>query len=467
MNKRIVAFIAAFILIVSATPVSAQTTTPPSGPVYIVQAGDNLWDIATRFNVSESDLMAVNNLTSPDIFAGDQLVIPGLDGLSGTLITVPVPFGESLRSLSRQYSVDPALLVKLNHIVSPTELYAGYNLILLQQDQHPALASRTALAKGETLLELAVRQNTDPWTIAALNDLTEPQSSLPGDLLYLASGSSTAEPTGIPALLTSAVVDPLPITQGATVQIKVTASQPVTLGGMLVDHPLHFFPQADGSQVALQGVHAMTDPGLYPLRLDITFPDGSLQSFEQMILVASGNYLPETLTVDASFIDPAVTVPEDAWLLALVTPVTPEKYWQGLFQLPVADDPYCVKSKYGNRRTYNGGALYGFHSGIDFGVCSETHPFDIYAPADGVVIFTGLKTVRGNATIIDHGQGVYSGLYHQDEIYVSVGDHVTEGQLIGKIGATGRVTGPHVHWDLWVNGIQVNPTQWLNETFPH
>ena len=122
MNKRIVAFIAAFILIVSATPVSAQTTTPPSGPVYIVQAGDNLWDIATRFNVSESDLMAVNNLTSPDIFAGDQLVIPGLDGLSGTLITVPVPFGESLRSLSRQYRVDPALLVKLNHLVSPTEL---------------------------------------------------------------------------------------------------------------------------------------------------------------------------------------------------------------------------------------------------------------------------------------------------------------------------------------------------------
>ncbi|HEY5270928.1 MAG TPA: M23 family metallopeptidase, partial [Anaerolineales bacterium] len=76
-------------------------------------------------------------------------------------------------------------------------------------------------------------------------------------------------------------------------------------------------------------------------------------------------------------------------------------------------------------------------------------------------------TVRGNATIIDHGQGVYSGLYHQAEIYVSAGDHVTAGQLIGKIGDTGRVTGPHVHWDLWVNGIQVNPTQWLNETFPH
>jgi murein DD-endopeptidase MepM/ murein hydrolase activator NlpD len=104
---------------------------------------------------------------------------------------------------------------------------------------------------------------------------------------------------------------------------------------------------------------------------------------------------------------------------------------------------------------------------LDFGVCSQAHPFDVYAPADGVVVFTGLKTVRGNATIIDHGQGVYSGLYHQAEIYVSVGDHVKAGQLIGKIGDTGRVTGPHLHWDLWVNGIQVNPTPWYKGIFPH
>jgi murein DD-endopeptidase MepM/ murein hydrolase activator NlpD len=131
------------------------------------------------------------------------------------------------------------------------------------------------------------------------------------------------------------------------------------------------------------------------------------------------------------------------------------------------DSQYCVRSGYGNRRTYNGGVLNTFHTGIDFGVCSESHPFDVYAPADGVVVFTGLKTVRGNATIIDHGWGVFSGLYHQEEIYVKAGDHVTAGQLIGKIGATGRVTGAHLHWDLWVNGIQVNPLLWLDKAFPH
>jgi murein DD-endopeptidase MepM/ murein hydrolase activator NlpD len=150
----------------------------------------------------------------------------------------------------------------------------------------------------------------------------------------------------------------------------------------------------------------------------------------------------------------------------MTAPATPDKLWQGMFQLPV-DIQYCVRSRFGTRRSYNNGALFTFHSGLDFGVCSQAHPLDIYAPADGVVIFTGLKTVRGNVTIIDHGWGIYSGIFHQSEILVAVGDHVTAGQLIGKIGATGRVTGPHLHWDLWVNGIQVDPVTWLNQEFPH
>jgi murein DD-endopeptidase MepM/ murein hydrolase activator NlpD len=263
-------------------------------------------------------------------------------------------------------------------------------------------------------------------------------------------------------------VDPLPVTQGATVQVKVNLSQEATLSGLLVEQPLHFFQTEDGSQVALEGVHAMTDPGLYPLRIDVALPDGSTQSFEQMVLIKSANFPTERdLKVDPSTIDPAVTGPEDAWLLSVVAPVAPEKYWQGLFRMPVDSNQYCVPSNYGSRRSYNNGTLDSFHSGIDFGVCSDAHPFDIYAPADGVVVYIGLQTVRGNVTIIDHGDGIYSGLYHQAEIYVSVGDHVTGGQLIGKIGATGRVTGPHVHWDLFVNGIQANPWEWLKTIFPH
>jgi murein DD-endopeptidase MepM/ murein hydrolase activator NlpD len=467
MCKRIAAFILTFLLIASATPVSAQTPTPSAGPVYIVQAGDTLWGISILFHVNVSDIQAINNLSTQDIFVGDKLIIPGLEGLSGTLITKPVPFGETLLSLSRQYRMDPATLRKLNHIVSPTQLYAGYGLIVLEQGNQTTWTARASLGQGETLLELAVKGGSDPWTIAQINGLAGPYADLPGDILYLPSGNSTTGPTGLPAAIDSAAVDPMPLTQGATAQIKVVTSQTITLGGLLVDHPLHFFPAEDGSQVALQGVHAMTDPGLYPLQIDVTLPDNSVQSFEQMVLVQSGNFSNETINgVDAQTIEPAVTEPEDQWLLALTSPVTPDKYWQGMFQLPV-DSQDCILSRYGNRRSYNGGALLSFHTGVDFGVCSQTHPFDIYAPADGVVVFTGPKTVRGNATIIDHGRGVFSGLYHQSESDVAVGDHVNAGQLIGKIGATGRVTGPHLHWDLWVNGVQVNPLSWLNETFPH
>jgi murein DD-endopeptidase MepM/ murein hydrolase activator NlpD len=467
MCKRIAACILVCLLIFSASPVSAQTSTPPPGPVYIVQEGDTLWEIAARFNVSVPAIQTANNMSSQDIFVGDKLVIPGLEGLSGTLVTQPVPFGESLLSLSRQYRIDPAILRKLNHIVSPTELYAGYGLVVLQQDNQTPWTARASIGQGETMLEMAVEGDSDPWTVAQINGLTGPSLGLPGDIFYLPSGNSTAIASGLPAALVSADVDPLPLAQGTTAQVKVVTSQTVTLGGELGDHPLHFFTTISGTQVALQGIHGMADPGLYPLRIDVTLPDNSVQSFEQMVLIQSGNFPNETINgVEPDTIDPAVTGPEDQWLLALTSPVTPEKYWQGTFQLPV-DGQYCLRSKYGNRRSYNGGVFHSFHTGIDFGVCSETHPFDIFAPADGVVVFTGLKTVRGNATIIDHGQGIYSGMYHQAEIYVKVGDHVSAGQLIGKIGATGRVTGAHLHWDLWVNGIQVDPIEWLNQVFPH
>ena len=477
MPRKIAVLLLTLALALFTIPASAQTATPAAEPVYIVQEGDTLWDIAARFNVSVGNLVAANGMSSQEIYPGDRLIIPGLEGLglSGTLVTQPVPFGESLQSLSRQYHLDPTILRKLNHIVSPTELYAGYSLVILEQDQRPPLTARANLSKGETLLEMAVAANTDPWTVADLNALSSPSAAMPGDLFYLPSGNSNAPASGLPAAFLSAKVDPLPLAQGVTAQIKITAAASITLTGSLGDSTLHFFADSgevnnsstSQTQVALQGIHAMADPGLVPLRIEADLPDGSKQSFEQPVLVKAGSFLSEIINgVEPDTIDPAVTGPEDQWLFSTVAPVTPERYWKGILQLPV-DSDYCLKSLYGNRRSYNGGVFHSFHTGVDFGVCSQAHPFDVYAPADGVVVFTGLKTVRGNATIIDHGEGVYSGLYHQAEIYVTVGDRVTAGQLIGKIGATGRVTGAHLHWDLFVNGIQVNPLKWLDESFPH
>jgi LysM repeat protein len=467
MVKLSLISLSALVFIVAVIPASAQTPESPPGPVYYVQEGDTLWDIASRFNVSVADIVIYNNLPGQDIFVGDRLVIPGLENLSGILTIQPVPFGETLRSLSRQNNVDPETLVELNRIVSPAELFAGYGLILLQQENAEIPSGRDSLKPGETLLELAVRQNTHPWEVARVNKLERITIALPGDVLSVLEGQAASAPSGFPSVIASAELDPLPISQGDTVQIKVIPIGEVILSGILVDHTLRFFPTGDGSQVALQGVYAMLDPGIYPLQLTTTLPDGSQHSFEQMVLVKSGNFFSESLYVDDSLIDPVVTDPENQWLFSVVALVTPEKFWQGIFQFPVASDMFCVRSGFGNRRAYNDGELYSFHAGLDFGVCSESHPFDIYSPAAGVVVFVGEKTVRGKATIIDHGWGIYSGMWHQEEILVALGDRVEAGQLIGMIGATGRVTGPHLHWEIWANGVQADPLQWLEEEFPH
>jgi hypothetical protein len=140
---------------------------------------------------------------------------------------------------------------------------------------------------------------------------------LPGDVLYLPSGESTAASTGLPSSILSAELDPLPLLQGSTAQIKVVTSQKGSLTGQLADKPLEFFATDPTTQIALQGIHAMTDPGIYPFRLDFKGQDGTVQSFEQMVLVKSGNYPAEIINgVDPQTIDPAITVPEDEWLLS-------------------------------------------------------------------------------------------------------------------------------------------------------
>ena len=460
MPKKIIFLLIALILLVP-QPVSAQT----SGPVYIVQSGDTLWSIAVRFNITLDDLMNANSLADTNLIPGQQLIIPGLEGLTGILSTEVVGFGDSLRGLARRNQVPVSLLQKLNRIISPSELYVGVSLIVPQQDGTSKLPGSANLAKGETLLELAVRQDSDPWSLSTLNNLEGTWDALPGDSLYSANGTNQQNASGLPAAFVSAEVKSLPFKQGGTAEIIVVPASGATLSGFLVDHSLHFFDMGDGRQVALQGIHALLEPGVYPLHLDATFSDGSVQSYEQMVLVVSGNYPLTSLYVDPATLDPSVTEPENQKILDLVTLITPQKYWQAPFILPV-DAQYCIKDWFGGRRSYNGGLYSGFHSGVDFGICSEAKPYDIYAPASGMVIFNEKLFVRGNATIIDHGQGIYSGFWHQEESYVSVGEMVTAGQLIGKIGGTGRVTGPHLHWELWVNGIQVDPLDWLDVLIP-
>ena len=141
--------------------------------------------------------------------------------------------------------------------------------------------------------------------------------------------------------------------------------------------------------------------------------------------------------------------------------VGPRPLWEGPFGQPVSDSR--ITSPFGTRRSYNNGPVDGFHGGTDFGAGSDA---PIYAPAAGRVVLAEELGVRGKAVLIDHGLGVFSGYWHQSQLAVRMGQTVQRGDLIGYVGDTGLVTGAHLHWEIRVGGIAVDPMQWTQAAIP-
>ncbi len=432
---------------------------PPTGPVYIVQAGDTLTTISVQFRVTIDDLLAANNMNSGDLlFVGDAITIPGLEGVTGVLETRTIPYGESLRSLSRRYQIPIEKLVQLNRLVSPWELYANSSLIIPVSPTEAPQYSRAVLGEGQSLLELAVRENTNTWSLTEANQLSNPSYALPGDVLFV-SGQILAGPGGFPAPIADIQISDF--YQGETGVVHITATEGVSFEGNLRNRTFPFFPVEPGHFAGVQGIHALADPGLYALTITGTLADGTTYTHRQPVLVKPRGYLFETINVPPALIDPETTQKEEDFVRPLVNQFTPQRYWNGLFLSP-SPCPTCINSGFGNRRSYNGSAFTYYHGGVDFPPVA----LEITASADGVVVFADLLEVRGNFTLIDHGWGVFSAYLHQSEIYVKPGDTVTAGQIIGLIGNTGRSTGAHLHWEIWVGGIQVNPLLWLETLYP-
>ncbi len=144
--------------------------------------------------------------------------------------------------------------------------------------------------------------------------------------------------------------------------------------------------------------------------------------------------------------------------------VTPEKFWGGKFLRPSAGP---ITAGYGIRRYYNGVfASDYYHRGVDYGAGTGS---PVVAPAAGRVMLVGYESkgfeIHGNTVGVDHGQGVASIFLHLNSIKVREGEMVQPGDLVGTIGATGAVTGPHLHWGLYVNGVSVDPALWRDRGF--
>ena len=425
----------------------------PGYPVYIVQPGDTINLISIKFNVSAADIIAANNITDPNILSvNTRLVIPGIKGVSGILTYNAVSIGENPDSLSREFQIPKDVIFRLNRTTSPSEFYIGSNLILVET---PNISfEKSSLSVGESLFEKSIMNNLSLWETTFINQIDSPWDVLPNETIVFPSDESPSSDGDIEFI-------GLPLTQGKTAVITVNSNLQ-SINGSIGDLKLLFFPD-NSQQSSIFGIHAMLPPGLYPFHLEYQNSNNQNKVIDQLILIQRGFYPQDPpLQVDPSTLDETLTKPEDELIFEVSSLFTPTKYWSKEFQYPV-DQPICIKSWFGNRRSYNDQPYNRFHTGVDFGVCAN---LNIYAPADGKVVFTDSLITRGNSTLIDHGLGVYSGFWHQETILVEEGQFVKAGDLIGIIGSTGRSTGPHLHWELIVNGVQVDPLPWVETVFP-
>jgi murein DD-endopeptidase MepM/ murein hydrolase activator NlpD len=442
-------------------PVSGQDTDLP---VYIVQSGDTISSIALRFNVTTDDIIRENGITDANLVnIGTPLRIPGLEGISGVLTSEVIPFGVTLSDLTRINQVNEQDLIILNKYTSPSEIIAGMKMIIPVKEITPAFTYLSQVSFDSSPLSFAIVNNTSPWILEDQNNLFETWLLLPNDnLLSLSDENSSLinKP-----LVQSLSIAQLPLVQGETVKVSIQTNQAVDIKASLDNKPFSFFSETENEYIALHGIHAMQEPGVYPLHLAINPQSGSEYHIDQLLLITEGEYAQDPeIYVDDIYVDNETIRLDEEELDSIVSVITPIRYWDGLFSSPISD-PSCIVGYFGNRRSYNDGALLYYHTGVDFSVCIAENLY-AYAPAKGKVVFADDTVIRGNAVVIDHGWGVFSGYWHLAEINVNTGDLLEPGDLIGMIGNTGRSAGPHLHFEVIVNGTAVNPLDWLTKVYP-
>jgi hypothetical protein len=201
-------------------------------------------------------------------------------------------------------------------------------------------------------------------------------------------------------------------------------------------------------------------PGVYPLAMNYEIVGLPMpRTLEGSVTISATDFPVEMLTFTpqvASLLDPTRVEQETAIMKAAYGGFSPVRYWDGPFLRP---SPADVSDVYGSRRSYQGGPVTGSHAGVDF---AANVGAPVVAAAHGRVELAQMMPVRGNMVILDHGAGVFTGYCHLASFSVMPGQEVRGGEQIGLTGATGLVTGPHLHWEVVVGGMHVDGLQWLS-----
>jgi murein DD-endopeptidase MepM/ murein hydrolase activator NlpD len=206
---------------------------------------------------------------------------------------------------------------------------------------------------------------------------------------------------------------------------------------------------------ALVGIDLQKPAGSFDLAVTANTGAANPITCSAAITVRAGKFATENLKVAPNFAQPnpeqlARAEEDGKKLQAIYATITPEKFWTGRFRIPL--DGVKTGGNFGKRRVLNGQAS-SPHTGVDMPAPTGTA---VHAAQRGRVALAEETYFGGNTVVVDHGWGLYTLYAHFSEIDVKPGDMVDKGDVIGKVGATGRVTGPHLHWGLVVDRARVN-----------
>jgi murein DD-endopeptidase MepM/ murein hydrolase activator NlpD len=303
------------------------------------------------------------------------------------------------------------------------------------------------IQRGDTIHSIARRYGISIQALVAVNSIADP------DLIY------AGQRLIIPIKTSVEFLDvPSQVKQGQTLVVRVQTDKPMRLIGFFGGREVRFIGK-DGRYRGLIGIHAMAKAGPRLLEILSFDEEGTLTIAAKTIEVVEGEFAVEYIYLPpevSKLLDPKTVREENERLAKILGIFIPRQMWRSVFSFPLRG-MVDVTSPFGIRRSYNGRPARSYHGGIDFRASVGT---PVYAANSGRVALAEELKVRGKTVIIDHGLGVMSGYFHLSEIAVVEGKEVKKGDLIGKVGTTGLSTGAHLHWEIKVGGVNVNPLQW-------
>jgi murein DD-endopeptidase MepM/ murein hydrolase activator NlpD len=291
--------------------------------------------------------------------------------------------------------------------------------------------------------------------------------SLPAFALAAARAQSAA------VTLTPALVE-----AGSPELIRVEVADAASIDGEWMGRKLEFFRGPDGQSrldgqsgldgrsgsggrawFALAGVDVEAAAGPSELKISARLAQGGVREISLPVEILPAHYRTSSLTVAPQFVEPSPEelqrIEEEKQLKEKVFAVSaPEPLWTGSFQPPVTA---AATDSFGTRRTFNG-QLASIHKGMDFSAAEGT---PVGAANRGVVVLARPLYYEGNCVVIDHGLNLFTISMHLSQIAVREGQTVAADELLGLSGATGRVTGPHLHWGVRWREAYLDPAKLL------